>query len=193
MKIRFELKKKDENNMNRNVISVLYTIVMLVGIMVCFICEIAISRTLAWSLIVLSSTMLVWASSFPIILLGKKGVLVAMVSISILTIPYIYLLSVLIKANQVFHIGAILSVYSLVFVWVIYALYIKLKGRKLLATGFMFLLAIPFTLLINSTLSIMIGEPPIEVSDVLSIFALLIAAFAFIIADYARRKGYVKQ
>ena len=189
MRMRFELKKKDENGMNRNVISVLYTIVMLVGIMVCFICEMAISRTLAWSLIVLSSTMLVWASSFPIILLGKKGVLVAMVSISILTIPYIYLLSVLIKANQVFHIGAILSVFSLVFVWVIYALYIKLKGRKLLATGFMFLLAIPFTLLINGTLSIMIGEPPIEVSDVLSIFALLIAAFAFIIADYARRRG----
>lgn len=190
--MRFELKKKDENNMNRNVIPVLYTIVMLVGIMVCFICEIAISRTLAWSLIVLSSTMLVWASSFPIILLGKKGVLVAMVSISIITIPYIYLLSVLIKANQVFHIGAILSVFSLVFVWVIYALYIKLKGRKLLATGLTFLLAIPFTLLINGTLSIMIGEPLIEVSDVLSIFTLLIAAFAFIIADYARRKGYVK-
>ena len=165
---------------------------MVIGVMVCFICDMAISGTLTWSLIVLVSTLIAWASSFPIVLLGKKGVFVAMVAVSILTIPFMYILSILLNANQVFRLGAVMSVFSLVFVWVIYALFNRLKERRFLATGIMFLLAIPFTLLINNTLSIMIGEPLIDLSKVLSIFTLLIVASAFIIVDYAKRKGYVK-
>ena len=38
----------------------------------------------------------------------------------------------------------------------------------------------------------MIGEPVINIWDILSIFILLIIAVAFIIGDYARRKGYVR-
>ena len=54
------------------------------------------------------------------------------------------------------------------------------------------LLAIPFTILINSTLSKMIGEPVIDIWDILSVFILFILAVAFIIGDYARKKGYVR-
>lgn len=42
---------------------------------------------------------------------GKKGVLVAMVAISILILPFMYILSILIKVNEVFSIGAIMSIY----------------------------------------------------------------------------------
>lgn len=52
--------------------------------------------------------------------------------------------------------------------------------------------AIPFTLLINSILSKMIGEAVIDIWDILSIFILLIIAVAFIIGDYARRKGHIR-
>lgn len=42
-----ELKRKDENNMNKNaIISTIYTIAMVIGILVCCICDIAISGTL---------------------------------------------------------------------------------------------------------------------------------------------------
>ncbi len=188
-----ELKRKDENNMNKNaVISTIYTITMVIAILVCCICDIAISGSLTWSLIVLSSVLVTWIASFPVILLGKKGVLVAMVAISILIIPFMYILSILIKVNEVFSIGAIMSIITFVFLWIIYILYYRLKERKLLATGITFLFAIPFTFLINITLSKMIGEPAIDVWDVLSVFILLILAAAFIIGDYARKKGYVR-
>lgn len=187
-----ELKRKDENNMSKNaIISTIYTIIMVIGIVVCCICDIAISGTLTWSLIVFSSILVMWIASFPVILLGKKGVLVAMIAISILIIPFMYILSILIKVNEVFSIGAIMSIISLVFLWMIYVLYYRLKERKLLATGITFLFAIPFTLLINSTLTKMIGEPVNDIWDILSIVILLIIAVAFIIGDYARRKGYV--
>ncbi|MGN0563641.1 MAG: DNA-binding protein, partial [Candidatus Heritagella sp.] len=185
-----ELKRKDENNMSRNtIISIIYTITMVIGILICCICDVAVSGTLTWSLITLSSIMITWITSFPVILLGKKGVLVAMIAISILIVPFMYILSILINVNEVFRIGAIMSIISLVFLWIIYVLYDRLKKRKLLATGITFLSAIPFTFLINITLSKIMGEPVFDIWDILSVFILLIIAAAFIIADYARKKG----
>lgn len=184
-----ELKRKDENNMNKNkVISIIYTITMVIGILVCCICDIAISGTLTWSRIVLSSILVTWIATFPIILLGKKGVLVALIVISILIVPFMYILSVLTKVSEVFSIGAIMSVMTLTFLWTAYYLFYRLKERKVLATGIICLFAIPFTFLINSILSKMIGEPEIAVWDILSAFILLIVAVAFIIGDYAKKR-----
>ncbi len=188
-----ELKRKDENHRNRNVlISTIYTIAMVIGIMVCCICDIAISGTLTWSLIVLSSVLVTWIASFPIILLGKKGVLAAMIAVSIFMVPFMYLLSILIKVKEVFRIGAVMSILSLVFLWIIYGMYRRLKERKLLAAGITFLLAIPFTILINSILSKMIGEPVMDIWDLLSALILFIIAVAFILGDYAREKGSIR-
>ena len=188
-----ELKRKDENNMNKNaIIAAIYTIAMVIGIMVCCICDIAVSGAMTWSLIVLSAVLVTWIVSFPVILLGKKGVLAAMIAISILLVPFMYLLSILVKVNAVFHIGAVMSIISLVFLWIIYGMYRRLKERKLLAAGITFLFAIPFTFLINIALSKMIGEPVIDIWDILSVFILFIMAAAFIIGDYARKKGYVR-
>ena len=118
--------------------------------------------------------------------------MVAMVAISILILPFMYILSILIKVNEVFNIGTIMSIYTLVFLWIIYILHYRLNERKLLATGITFLFAIPFTLLINITLSKLIGEPVIDVWNILSVFILLIVSVAFIIGDYARKKGFVR-
>ena len=188
-----ELKRKDENNMSKNaIISIIYTIAMVIGILVCCICDIATAGTLTWSLIVLSSILLTWIASFPVILLGKKGILIAMIAVSIFILPFMYILSILINVSEIISIGAIMSVITLAFLWIMYVLYYRLKERKLLATGITFLIAIPYTFLVNITLSKMIGEPAIDVWDILSVFILLVIAVAFFIADYARKKGYVR-
>lgn len=118
--------------------------------------------------------------------------MIAIVAISILIFPFMYILSILIKVKQVFTIGAIMSIITLAFLWIIYILYYRLKERKLLATGATFLFAIPFTLLVNIILSRMIGGPVIDVWDILSVFILLVIAVAFIIGDYAHKKGYTR-
>ena len=185
-----ELKRKDENNMNRNaVISIVYTVTMVIGILVCCICDIAISGALTWSRITHSSIMFTWIATFPAILLGKKGVLISMVTMSVLIVPFMYILSVLIKSNEVFRIGSVMSVITLIFLWILYFLFYRMKERKMLATGITFLVAIPFTFLINTVLSKLIGEPPVDMWDILSVFILLVLAVAFLITDYARKKG----
>ena len=188
-----ELTKKDENNMSKNVvISIVYTITMAIAFMVCFICDVAISGTLSWSLITLSSIMAAWVISFPVILLGKRGIFVALVALSIVTIPFLYVLSVLIGVKEIFGIGAVMAVIGIIFCWTIYFLYRKLRERKLLATGIMFLLMIPFCFIINTVLSVMLGTELVDVGDIISVFGILIIAFAFIMGDYAKKKEYIR-
>lgn len=187
------LKKKDENNMKKNVIiSIIFSATLLIGLMVCAICDITISGNLTWSLIPISSIIFTWVVSFPIIILGRRGIIGSLISISIFVIPYLYILSDLIKAKAVFSIGAIMALISMVYIWFIFGIFNRLKTRKLFAAGIIFLLAIPCVLLVNIILSRIVLEPIIDIWDILSIFILLIISFAFFVCDYAKNKGLVK-
>lgn len=188
------LKRKDENNMTKNaVISLLFSVTLLIGIIVCLICNIAISGNLTWSLIPISSIVFTWVVSFPSIILGKKGMLISLISLSAFVIPYLFLLSRLIKVKEVFSVGVIMAVASILFLWVIAAIWNRVgKTRKLIALGMIFLLAIPFMVIINVILSRMIVEPVLDIWDMLSIFILLILAFISFICDYAKKKGLMK-
>lgn len=185
-----ELKKKDENNRSRNaMISVVYTVTMVVGILVCCLCDFAVTGKLTWSLITLSSILITWAASFPAILLGRKGIIVSMISISILIIPFLYVLSIILKVAGIFRIGVVMSVISLIFLWLTFLLYQRLRERKLLATGITFLFAIPVTFLINFALAQLIDEPIFDIWDLLTVFILLILAVVFIRIDVVKRKS----
>lgn len=184
---RIAYKRKDENHMAKNTaLSIMYTAVMVLGIFVCCICDAAISGMFTWSLISLSAILFAWLVSVPILLLGKRGVLASMISVSLFLIPFIYILSVLIKVKAVFSIGVWMSVLALVFLWVLFALYHRLKDRKLLAAGITFLLVIPLNLLVNLTLSKLLGEPMIDIWDMISMLILVVISAAFIVRDHAR-------
>ena len=185
------LKRKDENNIRKNVvISIIFSTTLLIGLIVCAICDIAISGSLTWSLIPISSIIFAWVISFPVMILGKKGFLGGLISISIFMIPYLYILSNLINVKAVFSIGAIMSLISIVYIWILFGIFNRLKMRKLFATGLIFLSSIPFMILVNVILSRLISEPIIDVWDILSVFIMLIVAFAFFVCDYAKNKGF---
>lgn len=188
------LKRKDENNMAKNVIvSILFSMILLTGIMVCIICNLAISGRLTWSLIPASSIVFAWAISFPGILLGKKGIVVSFISLSVFIVPYLYLLSRLLNVKAVFSIGTAIAFVSVIFLWLLFAVFSRIgKNKKLIALGIAFLLAIPFMFVVNVVLSGMTAEPVLDVWDMLTAFLLLIFAFSSFLFDYARKKGLVK-
>ncbi|MDE5931052.1 MAG: helix-turn-helix domain-containing protein [Lachnospiraceae bacterium] len=183
------LKRKDENNMSKNVIiSLLFSVTLLIGIMVCIICNLAISGSLTWSLIPVGSIVFAWAVSFPGIIFGKKGIAMSLISLSVFIIPYLYLLSLLLNVRAVFSIGTASALTSIVFLWLIFAVFSRIgKTQKLIALGITFLLAIPFMLMINVMLSKMTAEPILDVWDMLTVFLLLIFAFVSFICDYAKK------
>ncbi len=180
--------------MTKNVIiSTLFSVTLLIGIMVCLICNIAISGNLPWSLIPASSIVFAWVISFPSIILGKRGIIVSLISLSIFVIPYLFCLSSLIKEKQIFSIGVVMAIVSIVFLWIIAAVFNRIgKTRKFIALGIIFLLAILFIFIVNVMLSKMIAEPILDIWDILSIFILLILAFVSFICDYAKKKGLIK-
>lgn len=188
------LKRKDENNMTKNVIlSILFSITLLTGIMVCIICSLAISGKLTWSLIPVSSIVFAWVISFPGILLGKKGIVLSFISLSIFIIPYLYLLSRLLNTRAIFSIGSAIASVSILFLWLLFAVFNRIgKTRKLIALGIAFLSAIPFMFIINVILANMIAEPVFDVWDMLTIFILLILAFISFLWNYARKKRLVR-
>ena len=182
-----ESKRKNTVAENR-VIPTVYTAALGIGILVCCLCDIAVSGALGWSLIVLSSVFFAWIVSFPMLLLRKNGIVISLISVSIFTVPFLYILRILLNVREIFRIGKVMSVIALVFLWTVFALYHRLKERKLLSAGITFLLAIPFTVLINIALSKMLGEPVMDIWDILSVFILLTLAVAFLIGDYKSRK-----
>lgn len=188
------LKQQDERNSHRNkAIAIIYTIVMASGILICCICDMATSGAFTWSLITLSAIGIAWLVSFPVILAGKRGILAAILALSICIIPFMYLLSCILKMHAVFRIGAVMSMIALIYMWTIYALYSCRRIRKLFATGIALVLAVPCMLCINIVLSKMIGEPILDVWDILAMLMLLITAGAFIYGDYVHRRRHSGQ
>lgn len=186
------LKKRDENNLSKNmIVFILFSAALMTGIMVCAICDIAISGTFTWSLIPISSIVFAWVVSFPVIVLGKRGIAGSLAALSIFIFLYLYILGELVEVREVFSIGAAMSVFSIIYLWIIYALFKRLWAKKMVAWGITLLFAIPFMLAVNITLSRMIGEPVVDVWDVLSVFILLIAAFAVFVCDYAKNRGFI--
>lgn len=183
------LKRKDENSNRKNVLfAFIYSIVLFLGIVVCSICDIAITGGLTWSCITLSSIIFAYVITFPIVILGKKGITGSLLALSIFLIPYLYLLGILINVPAVFTIGWRMSLISLVYLWGIYFVSCRLCARKFRAAGISVLLAIPLNICINFTLSKLLAEPRAAIWDILTVFLLLIIAFILLGIDHALSK-----
>lgn len=182
------LKRKDETDRN-GIFSLLFSGTLLLGILVCLICNIAISGNLSWSLIPISSMVFAWAITFPIMRMGKRGLVIGLISLSIFILPYLYLLGHLTKTKDVFSVGAVMATASMVFLWIIAFVFRCIgKARRCLALGITFLLAVPFLFVINVLLSRRIETSLLDVWDVLTVFILLLLAFVSFICDRAKKK-----
>jgi len=186
------LKKRDENNLSKNmIVFILYSAALVTGMAVCAICDMAISGTFTWSLIPISSILFAWVVSFPVIILGKRGIAGSLAALSVFVFLYLYILGELVEVREVFSIGAAVSVIAILYLWILFAVFHRLRTRRMRALGVAFLITIPFMLAVNVFLSVRIGEPVIDVWDILSVFILLTAAFAVFVCEYAKSRGFL--
>lgn len=131
------MKKEDKNNKSKSsIISAILSLTLLTAIAVCFICDIAISGGLTWSLITAGSIFFVWIITYPVIIMGRRGIAASLLALSFFIIPYIFLLSRLLGVEEVFYIGAVMSVISIAFIWIVFLVFEKSrKSRGFLALG----------------------------------------------------------
>ena len=191
--------RKAKNKMPAHtVISIIFSAAIVIGMFVCIICDMAVSEGLTWSLIPIVSMTYAWAIIFPGLIMGKGRLSASLtsdlVSASIFTVPYLYILSVLTEVHMVFVIGTSAAAVSLIFMWIIAAVFIKIgKTRKRAAFGISFLLAVPFEFAMNLLLSRLIGEPIFDVWDMLTMFILLIIAFVCFVSGKSKRAVHKKE
>lgn len=176
-------------NSLQNICFIAFSFLLFVGILVCAICDLAISAAFTWSLIPISSIIFAWLILSPVIKHGAEGILGSMLALSILMIPYLYVLDHILKAGDLFlPIGVRISVISVVFLWVVFIIFKKIRSRKLLAAAIAFLFAIPVHILINVSLSKLISEPLIDIWDILSLSIIVIAAIILFAIDSSIHK-----
>lgn len=180
---------KHKFNSLQNICFIAFSFLLFVGILVCAICDLAISASFTWSLIPISSIIFAWLILSPVIKRGAEGIRGSMLTLSILMIPYLYVLDHILRAGDLFlPIGVRISVISVVFLWVVFIIFKKIRSRKLLAAAMAFLFAIPVHILINVSLSKLISEPLIDLWDILSLSIIVITAIILFAIDSSIHK-----
>jgi len=173
----------------QNICFAVFSSLLLLGILTVSIVDLALSRAFSWSLIPISASVFMWLVCGPMIKLGIKGILGSLIALSLLLIPFLYVLDRLIENEAlIFSIGLRVSVISLAFLWIVFGVFKLLKSRKLLASAASLFLAIPLTLFLNLTLSRVLDIPLFDVWDAMGISIIALTAITLLIIDFVRRK-----
>lgn len=188
------LMKDEEHRMNkRSLATIIFSITMFIGILTCVICDLAISESLTWSYIPVSSILFTWFFTLPLLIMKKRGILVSLLLFSILCIPFLFALEkILGDIPLLLTIGSRTAVIGLLYLWLIYFIWKFMKKRKWLAAGISVLCAIPSMLIIDYILSKLIDEPIFDIWDALSaVIIVAIAAVFFNIDSRMNKKNHL--
>ncbi|MDE5819376.1 MAG: helix-turn-helix domain-containing protein [Lachnospiraceae bacterium] len=169
----------------RHILTISFSALLLLGILACVICDVAISGALTWSWYPISSILFAWLVCVPIIKYGMKGIPGSLIAISLFILPFLTILSKLVGGNNlIMPIGTKTALPSIAYLWCIYFIFKKLALRKQLAAAVSFLLAIPLHLIINFVLADILSIPFLDVWDLLSLSGILLCAIALFLTDH---------
>lgn len=168
----------------QTVLALSFSLLLLLGIMVCAICDVAISGAFTWSLYPISSILFAWFVFIPLIKYGRRGILGALVALSLLILPFLYGISRLAANHWIITIGMRLSLFSVAYLWCVYWLFRRLKEHKMRATAFSLLLVIPLCIFINLTLAEILSVSFFDLWDLLSCTLMIVSAVPLFAIDY---------
>lgn len=155
--------------------------VFLLAIVICLICEYAVSGKLWWSLIVIISLLASWILLLPFLRARDGIVRKTLIALSVLIIPYLAVLSTILGVALVFSMGTCIAVVSILGLWCTYGVFCKWSNRKLFALGIFFLITLAEQWGINHIVTVFIKEAATDwASDLLNgIITLILAVICF--------------
>lgn len=157
-----------KNTTFRRMVGTIFSIVMLLGIVVCMICNFAVTGALTWSLYPISSIIFVWAVTFPLIVHQQKGMLISLCSVTVLLCPFIWVLSRLTGVGMVFVAGWRISAAVILYLWIVYVTMKILRKRKWFAAGIALFGGIILCIVINLIVSALFAAPVTDVWDIIA-------------------------
>ena len=163
------------------------SLMCLIAIMVCVICDYAMAKTLTWSLIVVLSLIAGWLVFVPLISAGSKGIKQSWIVISIITLPFLAGLSAVLKSPLILSMGSSIAVLSIAAAWGIYGVFVKCQKRIFLALALSLLIAIPLACGITHIAAHFVESISIDfVSDLFHIITTLAFSGICLTIDFVR-------
>ena len=179
-----------EKRYSQNIVTAINLWLLISAIITCLIVDLAISGTFTWSLIPVSACVFAGFVLTPITKNGVKGIVPSIIILSILIMPFLFVLSLLINSGEMFmHISIWMSVISIVYIWSVVAVFKMLKLRKLLASAVSLILLVPLSLTVNTLLASIAGTPLFDVWNALSFVILAVIVAILFFFDFKNKKS----
>lgn len=159
------------------------TVSSMLGIGICFICDFSINKSLSWSYIVAVSVAFGWLLTLSFFQTKKHMIRNTYFVLSLSIFPYLFLLSLCLDNFIIFKLGAVITVISLIGLWCIYVIFLKLQERKLSAVGVSLLVIIPISIGINYMIPVFIEDAVTSDNTFSYVFTFFVAISCFL-ADY---------
>lgn len=165
----------------------------LIGILVCFICNMAIDGRLTWAWYPISSTLFAWLIILPVTAWNKKGIFLSLLLLTVCILPYLKILEVIIENDglsiPMMPIGVPVTIISIVYIWVLYYLFAVRKVKLFTGLAVTFLLTLPVSFGINWFVARITGDSIFDIWDLTgSIISIIIACIFFILSAGSRSR-----
>lgn len=163
-------------------------ILSIAAAIVCLICDYTISTDLDWSLIVLLS-LLAFGVLFTVALKANHPLRDSLVSITLLILPFLFILSMLLQQRLIFSLGGSIAVISCLFLWCVYRIYMKYKKQIYRAMSITFLITIPLVFSILYSCMHFLNYFTMDInSSVYHVLVRVVLSFISIVVDFAKSK-----
>jgi len=186
---------KSKIKLTQSILAATFSILILLGIFVVSIVNVAISGTFTWSLIPISASVFAWLVCFPAIKFAVKGLFASLLALTLCIAPFLYALDLAVNRLSisdmapVFPMGIRIAPLWIAFLWITFLLFKTCRERKLLTLAVLVLLASPLTLFTNFIIARMLDQPWFDVWTVFHVLTpVMIAAILFIVDLVVQRK-----
>ena len=166
-----------------------FTVLLLIAISICMICDIVMNQSLTWSLYPVVSMLFAWIILFPIMKWGIQGIKRSMVLSSLTILPYLYILFVIlvqdgyIKDTQLaLMVGLRSALSGIVYMWVVYIIIKRYADRIYLCSSLILLCSIP--------VDIIVSFRSFSSWDLLSTIIVVLISSVLYICDYKKNRVF---
>ncbi len=169
------------------ILKLLLSVACALGIAVCVICDLAISRGLTWSLYPITSIIFAWLVIMPMLHFDSNKVAMSLVSLSVFIIPFLFCIERIYSTIKwVLPLGIPITAVSLIYLWVIFGIFAKTRISRFNITGIALLMGIPMNLVIDYIVSRFTQNSVLDAWDGISYGILVIVAICLFVIAFIR-------
>lgn len=185
---------KAVENKNDSILKTVFTILsgmFLIAILVCVICDVAVTKSISWSLYVISSVVYTWFIIAPIFSFKKYRFVISVFCMSVLTIPFLFVIERVSNTSGWLAAIAIPStLIALVYLWAVCCMFTFTKINRWILSSMAFALVIVFEFIINAVVDHALSQSGPDVWDFFAaICTAVIAASLFLFGVHSKKRN----